>query len=221
VSLVASYSSVRPDRFAGRNFLTSQLSLNFLGSNDEEISLQRETAESNYWVERLQFARIQPLKIAEPDPEEQVKQWIVFLKVEGQYASGALIPAEQKAVGGLDNVRGYTEREVLGDNGVSGTIELRSPILIGDITSRFGTAADAAGGSERLQMVGFVDAAYLTVEDTLIGQEDTFNLLSVGLGFRAAVTRFTQLKFDWGFPIEETEESDSGGRGHISFEVQI
>ena len=122
LSFVVSYSSVRPDRFAGRNFLTSQLSWNMgLGSDDEEISLQRETAEADYYIERLQFARIQPLKITEPDPEEQVKQWIVFLKLEGQYASGALIPAEQKAVGGLDNVRGYKEREVLGDNGISGT----------------------------------------------------------------------------------------------------
>ncbi len=222
VSFVVSYSSVRPDRFAGRNFLTSQTSVNFgLGSDDEEMSLQRETAESDYWVERLQFARIQPLKIAEPDPEQQVKQWIAFLKLEGQYASGALIPAEAKAVGGLDNVRGYEEREVLGDNGISGTLELRSPILVGDLTSRLGTTPDAAGGSERLQMVGFVDFAYMTVEDTLQDQEDTFELLSVGLGIRAAVTRFTQLKLDWGFPIEETEESDSGGRGHISFEVQI
>jgi hemolysin activation/secretion protein len=224
-SFVASYSSVRPDALGGRNFLTSQTSVNIGGalgsSDDDEIALQRETAEADYYVERLQFARIQPLSFREPEPDEEVRQWILFGKLDGQIASGALIPAEQKAVGGLDNVRGYKEREVLGDHGVSGTLELRSPIYVGNMTSRWGETPDAAGGSERLQLVGFVDGAVMYIEDALEDQDDEFTLLSIGAGIRAAITRYTQFKFDWGFPIEETLESDSGGRGHVSFEVQI
>ena len=97
--------------------------------------IQRQTAEADYWVERLQLARIQPLSFREPDPEQQAKQWILFGKLDGQLASGALVPAEAKAVGGLDNVRGYKEREVLGDNGISGTLEVRSPIWVGSLLS--------------------------------------------------------------------------------------
>ena len=224
-SLVASYSSVRPDALGGRNFMTSQTSFNIGGalgsSDDDEITLQRETAEADYYVERLQFARIQPLSFREREPEVEASQWILFGKLDGQIASGALIPAEQKAVGGLDNVRGYTEREVLGDHGISGTLELRSPIWVGNMTRRMGQTPDVAGGSERLQLVTFVDGALMYIEDALVDQDDEFTLLSIGAGIRAAVTRYTQFKFDWGFPIEETRESDSGGRGHVSFEIQI
>lgn len=225
ISVVLSYSSVRPDRMGGRNFLTSQTSFNFGGmlgsSDDDEITLQRQTAEADYWVERLQYARIQPLSFSEQDPEKQARQWILFGKLDGQLASGPLIPAEAKAVGGLDNVRGYREREVLGDHGISGTLEVRSPIWVSSVLSGMKKAADTAGGSERLQLVGFVDGAVVYLEDTLDDQEDQFNLLSVGLGFRAAITRYTQFKFDWGFPLEETALSDSGGRGHFSFEIQM
>ena len=229
LSLVATYSSVRPDRLGGRNFLTSQSSISregFLGtSDDEEFSLQRETAEADYWIERLQFARIQPVTFKEPASGAEAKQWIIFLKLDGQIASGALVPAEQKAVGGLDNVRGYEEREILGDNGISAALELRSPIWSASYTKKYvdtGTSAVSEGaGSERLQVVAFLDGAYMELEDALPAVEDNINLLSVGLGVRLAVTRYTQFKFDWGFPLEETEESDSTGRGHISIELQI
>jgi hemolysin activation/secretion protein len=223
-SFIASYSSIRPDRLGGRNFATSQFSFNIGGfagtSEDDEVSLLRETAEANYWIERLQFARIQPVGWGGSDPDQQASQWIVFLKLDGQLSSGALIPAEQKAVGGLDNVRGYTEREILGDQGVSGTMELRSPIWSFDYTNRI-RKRDDGGSADRLQLVAFVDAAYMTLEDALEGVDDTTTLLSIGAGLRTAITKYTQLKFDWGFPLEETELSDTGGRGHVSFEIQI
>ena len=220
-SLVFSYSSVRPDGWGGRTFLSSQSSANigdFLGSsNDEEVGAQRETAEADYYVERIQLARIQPTFGGDGD---ESKKWIIFTKLDGQIASGALIPAEQKAVGGLDNVRGYEQREVLADNGVSGTIELRSPIWSSSYFAGM-LPGDAGGGSERLQLVGFLDGAQMYLEDALEGEEDEFTLFSVGAGFRVAFTQHAQVKFDWGFPIEETAVSDSGGRGHISAELQF
>lgn len=221
LSMVVSYSSVRPDALGGRTFVASQTSANFgdlLGSsNDEEVEAQRETAEADYFVERLQVARIQPAFGGHGD---ESKKWIVFGKLDGQYASGALIPAEQKAVGGLDNVRGYEQREVLADHGVSGTLELRSPIWSSSYLEGL-LPGSTAGGSERLQLVGFVDFAQMYMEDALLGEEDDFTLLSVGPGLRLAFTQHAQLKFDWGFPIEETALSDSGGRGHVSAEIQF
>lgn len=234
VSLVLSYSSVRPDYFAGRNFLTSQSSINrggVLGSSeDDEIRLQRETAEADYAIQRLQYARIQPLRFtrskanADADGEQassDQQSWILFLRLDGQYATGPLIPVEQKAVGGMDNVRGYKEREILADYGVSGTLELRTPIWVGDLTGGLRGGNDAAGGSERLQMVFFADGAQVYLDDALPSQKDSFSLLSVGAGFRAAITKYAQFKFDYGFPLEETARSDSSGRAHFSAEVQF
>jgi hemolysin activation/secretion protein len=219
VSLIFAYSSVQPGFAGGRNFLTSQSSANFAGvlGADDDVEFQsfRETAEADYWVQRLQYARIQPLGF--PREREDGQQWILFLKLDGQYASGPLIPAEQKAVGGMDNVRGYEEREILGDYGISGSLELRSPIASRSWSGKaFGkTTAD------RLQFVAFVDGASMYIDDAPPSVEDSTNLLSVGLGIRLAVTGYTQLKLDYGFPLEETFLSDSGGRGHFAFEFQF
>ena len=218
LSLVFSYSSVQPDRWGGRNFLTSLTTANFGGflgaSDDEEIRQQRETADADYFIERLQLARIQPVFGRQED-----NRWLVFVKLDGQYASGALVPSEQKAVGGLDNVRGYIEREVFGDHGVSGTVELRSPIYSSSYIS--GLRGRDQAGTERLQFVFFLDGARMYIDDALPNQDDTFDLLSAGLGFRLALTQHAQLKFDWGFPIETTADSDSSGRGHVSAEIQF
>ena len=218
LSLVFSYSSVQPDRWGGRNFLTSLTTANFGGflgsSDDEEIRQQRETAEADYYVERLQLARIQPVF-----GKDEGNKWLIFVKLDGQYASGALVPSEQKAVGGIDNVRGYIEREVFGDYGVSGTVELRSPIYSSSYLA--GLQGKDEAGTERLQLVFFADGAQMFIEDALANQTDSFDLLSVGLGFRLALTQHAQLKIDWGFPIEETADSDSSGRGHVSAEIQF
>ncbi len=51
----------------------------------------------------------------------------LWSKVQGQVADGPLVSSEQLSIGGLDTVRGYLESEVLGDEGVVGNIELRTP----------------------------------------------------------------------------------------------
>jgi hemolysin activation/secretion protein len=51
----------------------------------------------------------------------------LYGKVQGQVGDGPLVSSEQFSLGGLDTVRGYMETEALGDNGVSATLEIRSP----------------------------------------------------------------------------------------------
>ncbi len=219
ISLVLSYAGREPDRLGGRNFISSETAFNFggfLGSTDDDefaIAGQRENAPADFVVERLQLARIQPLSRA----EQNADTWLLFGKVEGQLASDPLIAGEQIAAGGLSTVRGYEEREVLGDDGLIGSLELRSPVYASALTERlFTRKASPTGDFERLQAVVFVDGAYTSLQDTAEGQDDTQNLLSVGAGLRLALGKNFQSRFDWGFPLEETEESDSGGRGHVS-----
>src|SRR5262249_6571569 len=50
-------------------------------------------------------------------------------KLQGQLADQPLVSNEQLSAGGLDTVRGYLESEVLGDNGLLLSVELRSPSL--------------------------------------------------------------------------------------------
>src|SRR4029453_17543805 len=56
---------------------------------------------------------------------------VLFAKVQGQASGRPLVNSEQFGGGGLATARGYLEAEALGDNAIFGTLELRSPSLLG------------------------------------------------------------------------------------------
>lgn len=51
--------------------------------------------------------------------------------LQGQATANPLVDTEQFSLGGYSTVRGYLESSVVGDNAVCGTLELRSPSLVG------------------------------------------------------------------------------------------
>jgi hemolysin activation/secretion protein len=232
VTVALSYSTVKPDRWGGRTFLTSQSSFNvgatFGASDTEDLSLQRAQAKADYFIQRFEAARIQPLfgRIAGDDSQKR-SQWILFLKADTQIANGALVPAEQKAIGGMDTVRGYPERDALGDNGLSGTMELRTPLFALPFAARISAprTEDArktpADGASYLQFVAFADAAHVSLNEPIEGDDSSHSLVGTGAGLRLGFSKYAQLKFDWGFPLKETGTSESGGRGHLSMQVQF
>jgi hemolysin activation/secretion protein len=60
--------------------------------------------------------------------------WTVGAKVEGQLASGVLLPSEQFVGGGADSVRGYLEGERSGDQALRASFEISSPnTKLGDL----------------------------------------------------------------------------------------
>lgn len=233
ISLSFSYSSGRADAIGGRNFLTSQTtahSAGFLGASDEEeIQTLRVNADGDYFIERLQGARLQPLSGA----SRGGLGWLLFVKADGQLASGPLIPAEQKAIGGADTVRGFPERIAQGDDGVSGTIELRTPLMSTFLGSPYKTPAERTKAlnegrtTDRLQFVLFTDAGMVKIQDSLTAR-DQYTMTSAGVGFRLALTKYSQMRFDWGVPLSgrdevatPSEEISSGGRYHFSAQVQF
>ena len=112
----------------------------------------------------------------------------LYGKVQGQVADGPLVSSEQFSVGGLDTVRGYLESETLGDNGVVGNLELRSP-NIGDLLQK--QMKDETGqGSPRFtvfnewRFFGFADAGTVTILKPLPEQQSKFDVWSYGVGTR-------------------------------------
>ena len=220
-SLALAYTQKKPDSLHGLNFATVEALYNagdFMGTSDEEeMKLQRTAADADYMIIRAQVARLQMLdfgglKTGAP---------MFFVKASGQWSDGPLIPAEQMGLGGNGSVRGYATREYLGDQGVAGTLELRSPITLGFFTRKipawFGATASASKDGakakgddtpdDRLQGVLFADAGYIRIEDPLPGEEDDKTLYSVGLGARLAISSTFQVTCDVGFPLEETSDS--------------
>lgn len=231
LSLAFSYSSARPDFLGGRNYLTSQTIVHqadFIGSSTEaEMQTLRVNADGDYYIERLQLARIQPLS----GKERGSQGWLMFAKADIQLASGPLVPAEQKAIGGMDSVRGFPERIVQGDDGISGTVEIRTPLVkMNGFWTKSNEAKEKAlveGRTMDWQLVAFVDAGHVKIQDSL-STVDSFTIAGAGVGIRLSLTRYLQTRFDWGWPISgredvQTPEEDisSGGRFHLSVQAQF
>jgi hemolysin activation/secretion protein len=112
----------------------------------------------------------------------------LYGKIQGQVADGPLVSSEQFSAGGLDTVRGYLESETLGDNGVVGNIELRSP-NIGELLQK--RMKDETGQGEARftifndwRFFGFADAGTVTVLHPQLEQQSKFDVWSYGVGAR-------------------------------------
>jgi hemolysin activation/secretion protein len=117
----------------------------------------------------------------------------IFGKVQGQYADQPLVSSEQFSLGGLDTVRGYLESEILADNGIAATVELRSPNFAKPLQALL---RDEAGGPSKINLFnewrvyGFLDAAAASINKPLLEQQAHFALWSYGVGARLKLTDY-------------------------------
>ena len=229
ISLALLYTGKGLDSWNGRNYGTLELVYNkngFLGTSEgDEIRSQRDNADEDFYLlGRAQVARVQMLSFGDLKYVQGAP--MLFMKLEGQWAADPLIPAEQMGVGGHATVRGYEEREFLGDNAITGTLEFRTPIYLGIFDRENADAKGKADGRyiawDRTQFVFFFDFGWFQLEDALgKGEDDSEFLCSVGPGLRAAVGSNFQLRVDWGIPLNTTSESDGAGAVHVSLQGQF
>ena len=131
--------------------------------------------------------------------------WTARGVLEGQYAGEALIPGEQFGLGGASSVRGFSEREIAGDNGVRGSLELWSPAVMQD----------------SLRLLLFADAGRVRFEGSLPAPDAERDdaLVSVGGGLRWNWREHVALLLDAGAVVEGTAARESGVRGHMNLLV--
>lgn len=192
--LSASYSATwvgKNDKGIGS---TTELngSVNFLirgtGSNLVQFDAKRFRAGGNYIYLRGDLSHTRDLP----------RGFQVFAKVQGQIADQPLINSEQYGGGGLSTVRGYLESDVLGDNAVIGTVELRSPSLLKYITK---AAAKPEDKENEWRVYAFCDGGILTLNNPLPEQTSRFNLASVGVGSRMRIRDHFGGSIDAGIPF--------------------
>lgn len=136
----------------------------------DEFANKRALADTAYAVLRAGVQRTQMLPAG----------WQLFGRFDTQLASGALVNSEQLAAGGASTVRGYLESEAMGDDGVRGGLELRTPRLL----------PATLGSVKTFYLLAFTDGARLRVRDALPGQQRHFNLSSAGFGLRLEARGF-------------------------------
>jgi hemolysin activation/secretion protein len=112
----------------------------------------------------------------------------VYGKIQGQVADGPLVSSEQISAGGLDTVRGYLESETLGDDGVIGNLEFRSPnlgeMLQKQVKDETGQGAARFTTFNEWRIFTFADAGRVAIQHPLAEQESRFDIWSYGVGSR-------------------------------------
>ncbi|HEY5237617.1 MAG TPA: ShlB/FhaC/HecB family hemolysin secretion/activation protein [Rhizomicrobium sp.] len=170
-----------------------------VGSDDAEFQNNRAFANANF----LHFN-------IDGDFTQNVYDDIdIAARFSGQASDGPLVSSEQFAAGGLTSVRGYLQSEVVGDDGVFGSLELRSP--------SFGTWITPL--IEEWRMFGFFDAANLWIIDATADQQSEFTLYSAGVGTRVQLLRYLSGIADVAFPLRSGPDTKAW-RPVVNFSVK-
>lgn len=114
-------------------------------------------------------------------------------KLSGQLTDSPLLSLEQFSLGGISSVRGYRENQVIRDNGIAGSLELRVPFIF-DRTGR-----------QRLRLAPFVDYGYgwSKLDDGPESEE----LWSAGVGLLFDPLPGITGQFYWGYAFDDFETS--------------
>jgi hemolysin activation/secretion protein len=161
-----------------------------LASSQTDFDNKRARAQNNFAALTFDLARTESLPWGAS----------FFGKLEGQYSNQALISNEQFVAGGVDSVRGYLEATSVGDKGLRGTLELRSPRL----------ARESWGWFGGLRLHAFAEGAGLWVNHPLPTQQARFGLLATGLGLRLQAREYASLALDVGWPLRDAGLSRKG-----------
>jgi len=150
-----------------RSSTTLDLGTNFLisgfGAEGDQFAVKRAGAAPTYLIFHPGLQRQQLLPYS----------FSLVAKIDGQVASGPLISNEQFGAGGVESVRGYTESERLGDNGLRGSVELRTPQLL------YGRPRFTSS-----YFYIFFDGGRVRILDPLPAQRTGYDLASEGIGLR-------------------------------------
>ena len=126
--------------------------------------------------------------------------WIFNNRYDWQYTTQPLIPDEQFGLGGVRSIRGFEEREALGDKGVSTSFELYTPPL-----------------GHGVRLLAFYDIGQFWSFDTnfygdLVGPT---TLSSAGIGLRWTINKTFSLNVDYAYVIKGYITPEHDARIHF------
>ena len=108
---------------------------------------------------------------------------LLIARLNAQLTPDSLLSFERFSLGGVESVRGYSQNQLVADNGVFGSMELQIPLT---------------KNPSRLQLVPFVQAGQGWNNKTPLS--DGF-IASLGLGLRWRITPALNVQLDYGIPL--------------------
>ncbi|MTJ54554.1 ShlB/FhaC/HecB family hemolysin secretion/activation protein [Anabaena sp. UHCC 0253] len=156
--------------------LRSQFSL---GINAFNSTINDQAPDSQFitWRGQTQY-----LRLLTPDTT-------LLLRSDLQLADRPLVPLEQLSIGGQQSVRGYRQDQLLADNGLFASAELRTPIL------------KIPQWQTTVQLSPFFDFGTIWNHSNSEVEILKKTLSSVGLGLRFLVGNNFNARIDWGIPL--------------------
>jgi len=143
------------------------------------------------------------------------RKFKLYLKGEGQAATGNLFTTEQLGMGGTNSVRGYDSYQTNFDNALLFTAELQTaPKSLG--LSRYFRAQE----QDMFQAVAFYDHGlgwnnHIDPANPFDYKHVSMN--SIGVGVRYSLNPYFQIKFDYGWQLNRNVPNNRGsGRPHLS-----
>ncbi len=122
-----------------------------------------------------------------------LRETTLVLRVNAQLSDRPLLSLEQFSIGGMQSVRGYRENQLLRDDGVFASAEMRVPIWL------------AKDKTPILSVAPFFDWGDGWNSTKL--EKDDQMIYSAGVGLLANVTRHAQVTVYWGHPFVNLHES--------------
>lgn len=195
VPLVASYGAT----WQGDGRLTQlnasiTAGLRGIGSSPEEFDAKRFKATGSFIHLNADVSHTQDLP-------EGVQ---LFAKMQTQVADQPLVSSEQFSIGGQDTVRGYLESEALGDYGIIGTLELRSPNIAPYLEQKLDNPLGQPvkfNAFDDWRFFAFADVGRARIHEPLPEQQSQFDLASYGVGTRLKTLKHFNSIFFVGMPL--------------------
>lgn len=144
------------------------------------------------------------------------KECLAVARVNGQYSPQSLFFSEQMYLGGAYSLRGYQPSELMGDYGVAGTFEIRTPVpgLKQVLPKKVKYWAD------RVKLVAFYDWGYVNAYNDQYIYATNF-LSSVGMGTYVNLTDAIFAQIGVGIPLGPKHLSENSGRLYFSINTDV
>ena len=109
---------------------------------------------------------------------------LLVARIDAQLTPDSLLSLERFSIGGIDTVRGYRQNQLVSDNGILGSVEIRVPLT---------------SNPRLLQIAPFFEIG--TAWNNREIDPDPATIASLGLGLRWLITNDLLLRLDYGIPL--------------------
>ncbi len=151
------------------------LGLDFLGATIRNDS----TPDGRFFYWGLQGLRVQRFG--------EDKDTLATFRLNAQFTGDRLLSLNRFSIGGPQSVRGYRQSQLVGDNGIQGSVEFQFP------------AVRDPDGVAIVKLLPFIEAG--TVWNSRTVNVGTQSLLGIGLGVTYQPIRNLTLRLDYGIPL--------------------